>query len=197
VGNLEVNLEATAEVESLEDQEVEESLEDQEVEESLEDQEVEESLEDQEVEESLEDQEAGASLVVEEEAVVTANEISLLVSRPPSPKPTSTRCTAPAIFTQCKCHQMCLWDNADSSSINTPSGGEWAYECVDFANDLENCSGEGVNCADIPHSLSVGCDAGRCIGKSFHSSYRRANSAVYTCQAGYTRQGSSCVAPRE
>jgi hypothetical protein len=51
------------------------------------------------------------------------------------------------------------------SSINTPSGGEWAYECVDFNSDLEHCSGEGVDCSAIPNSLSVGCNMGECVGE--------------------------------
>jgi len=113
-------------------------------------------------------EEVGAESLVE--GVDTESEISLLVSRSPSPKTTSTRCIAPAIFTLCKFTYLRTKGDTDSRSINTPSGGEWAYECVDFANDLEHCSGEGVNCADIPHSLSVGCDAGRCVGKSMQCS---------------------------
>jgi hypothetical protein len=53
----------------------------------------------------------------------------------------------------------------NDSSINTPSGGEWAYECVDFNSDLEHCSGEGVDCSAIPNSLSVGCNMGECVGE--------------------------------
>jgi hypothetical protein len=74
-------------------------------------------------------------------------------------------CTAPETFTQCEFFLLSFAPSPDRSSINTPGGGEWAYECVDFANDLEHCSGEGISCSDIPHSVSVGCDAGTCVGK--------------------------------
>ncbi|EIW69981.1 hypothetical protein TREMEDRAFT_17264, partial [Tremella mesenterica DSM 1558] len=70
-------------------------------------------------------------------------------------------------------------------SIVTPHGGEWAYECVDYATELESCggcaaTGEGVDCTTIPHAMSVGCENGVC--------------AVYTCKHGFARNGTACVA---
>jgi hypothetical protein len=55
------------------------------------------------------------------------------------------------------------------SSIVVPAGGEWAYECVDLATELESCggcvaSGDGQDCTAIPNALSVGCEIGRCSG---------------------------------
>ncbi|ORY26576.1 autophagy-related protein 13-domain-containing protein [Naematelia encephala] len=58
-------------------------------------------------------------------------------------------------------------------SILTPSvGGEWAYECVDFATELESCggcasTGQGADCTAIPHAISVGCEIGTCTDETY------------------------------
>ncbi|WWC92188.1 uncharacterized protein L201_007142 [Kwoniella dendrophila CBS 6074] len=69
-------------------------------------------------------------------------------------------------------------------TVETPSGGEWSYECIDFATELESCGGcigqGGQDCTQIPHSVAVGCEVGTC--------------AVYTCKQGYQAvNGTSCV----
>ncbi|KAL7422718.1 hypothetical protein Q5752_002010 [Cryptotrichosporon argae] len=66
-------------------------------------------------------------------------------------------------------------------TINTGSG-EWAYECVDFATELESCggcasTGQGQDCTSIAHAKSVGCESGVC--------------AVYSCAYGYHANGTS------
>jgi hypothetical protein len=62
-------------------------------------------------------------------------------------------------------------DVLHACSINTVVGGEWAYECIDFATELESCggcasTGDGQDCTKIPHAISVGCDFGTCVGES-------------------------------
>jgi len=59
---------------------------------------------------------------------------------------------------------------ADDSSVITPAGGEWSYECIDFASELESCggcasAGEGQDCTTIENAISVGCENGLCAGK--------------------------------
>jgi len=59
---------------------------------------------------------------------------------------------------------------ADDSSVITPGGGEWSYECIDFTNELASCGGcvadgEGQDCTMIDHAVSVGCDNGLCAGE--------------------------------
>ncbi|WVQ63189.1 uncharacterized protein L199_001340 [Kwoniella botswanensis] len=73
----------------------------------------------------------------------------------------------------------------DLHACTVPSalGGEWAYECVDFATELEACGGcigsGGQDCTQIPHALFVGCEIGSC--------------AVYSCKQGFQANGTSCV----
>jgi len=59
----------------------------------------------------------------------------------------------------------------DGSSVTGLASSEWAYECIDFATELESCggcasSGDGQDCSAIPNAISVGCEAGVCAGES-------------------------------
>lgn len=61
-----------------------------------------------------------------------------------------------------------------SSTVITPGGGEWSYECIDFATELTQCGGclhdgQGHDCTAIPNALSVGCENGTCAGESVPS----------------------------
>ncbi|WVR08514.1 hypothetical protein IAU60_005569 [Kwoniella sp. DSM 27419] len=75
----------------------------------------------------------------------------------------------------------------DLHACTVPTGkdGEWAYECIDFATELESCggcaaTGQGTDCTAIPHAASVGCEQGSC--------------AVYTCRGSFATNGTACVA---
>lgn len=88
------------------------------------------------------------------------------------------------------------------STVNSGSGGEWAYECVDFATELESCggcssTGEGQDCTQIPNAFSVGCELGSCAGKLLV--FERFGSVltipiVYSCKSGFRLNGTDCIA---
>ncbi|WWC65355.1 uncharacterized protein I303_107973 [Kwoniella dejecticola CBS 10117] len=87
-------------------------------------------------------------------------------------------------FPQTDLDKMYCPGSLHACTVPTVGGGEWAYECVDFATELEACGGcvgaGGQDCTQIPHSLSVGCEVGTC--------------AVYSCKQGFQANGTSCVA---
>ncbi|RSH85176.1 hypothetical protein EHS25_004983 [Saitozyma podzolica] len=89
------------------------------------------------------------------------------------------------LFPQTDLDKMYCPGSLHACSILTSSNSdEWAYECIDFATELESCggcasTGEGADCTSIPNAMSVGCESGVC--------------AVYTCQTGFTANGTSCV----
>jgi len=85
-------------------------------------------------------------------------------------------------------------------------GNEWAYECIDFANELESCggcasAGEGQDCSAIPNAVSVGCEAGSCAGKWWRTRSSGVGQGereceliiVYSCLDGFAINGTSCV----
>ncbi|WRT70577.1 uncharacterized protein IL334_007575 [Kwoniella shivajii] len=86
-------------------------------------------------------------------------------------------------FPQTDLDKMYCPGSLHACTVSTASGGEWAYECVDFATELEACGGcvdqGGADCTQIPHSLSVGCELGAC--------------AVYTCKQGFYANGTACA----
>ena len=150
------------------------------------------------VEESLEEGAAEESLEEEEAVVVTANETSLLVSRSHSPRPTSTRCTAPVTFTQCECHSKIsikmlivvpsipqVVENGRTNVSISPT--IWSIALVKALIVQKSLTASRSDVMLVDASVSI------CIPRQ----YCQADSAVYTCQAGYTREGSSCVAPRQ
>ncbi|KAK8850429.1 hypothetical protein IAR55_004347 [Kwoniella newhampshirensis] len=90
-----------------------------------------------------------------------------------------------ALFPQSDLDKMYCPGFLHACTVPTATGGEWAYECVDFATELESCggcasTGEGADCTQIPHALGVGCESGVCT--------------VYTCQSGFAANGTACVA---
>nr|ODN89988.1 hypothetical protein L203_01905 [Cryptococcus depauperatus CBS 7841] len=112
--------------------------------------------------------------------------------KPPGPHPThgwgkrsiQTRHQR-TLFPQTDLDRMYCPTGLHACTVNSSTNSEWSYECVDFATELESCggcasSGEGRDCSAIPHALSVGCEIGKCV--------------VYTCKAGFTNNGSECVA---
>nr|XP_019051192.1 hypothetical protein I302_01641 [Kwoniella bestiolae CBS 10118]OCF30122.1 hypothetical protein I302_01641 [Kwoniella bestiolae CBS 10118] len=89
----------------------------------------------------------------------------------------------PLNFPQTDLDKMYCPGSLHACTVPSALGGEWAYECVDFATELEACGGclgqGGQDCTSIPHALSVGCEVGSC--------------AVYTCKQGFQANGTSCV----
>ncbi|CAD6582066.1 MAG: hypothetical protein TREMPRED_003166 [Tremellales sp. Tagirdzhanova-0007] len=88
------------------------------------------------------------------------------------------------VFPQSDFDSMYCPGKLHACSVITPTGGEWAYECIDFATELESCggctsTGEGVDCSVIANAVSIGCEKGLC--------------AVYSCKTGFSTNGTACV----
>ncbi|UOH79752.1 hypothetical protein LQV05_000762 [Cryptococcus neoformans] len=89
------------------------------------------------------------------------------------------------LYPQTELDRMYCPGSLHACTVNSGSGGEWAYECVDFATELESCggcssTGEGQDCTQIPNAFSVGCELGSC--------------AVYSCKSGFRLNGTECIA---
>ncbi|WVQ85988.1 hypothetical protein IAT38_008156 [Cryptococcus sp. DSM 104549] len=89
-----------------------------------------------------------------------------------------------ALFPQTDLDKMYCPGSLHACTVPSTLGGEWSYECVDPATELESCggcasTGEGKDCTQIANAMSVGCEAGVC--------------AVYSCKSGFAANGTECV----